>query len=223
MFGLYGGLVAWRYDFFGRYVVEIEEQGIPPLVLCPAPGWLLVCRGESIADRRGVLPRGDAGGLAQEAELEVRRRARDFLGKPLDVVYSGADAACLTSARILGGGDYVAVHADARLNDLDYGIWSGRPTDEMERIGQGSLWERWRSNPVGLTCPKGESFHHLWERCAEFLMEAGRVCEGMPGYVMVVAPAWPIAVLACLLEQRPPSEVGELMPKRLDVMAYSRT
>ncbi len=57
------------------------------------------------------------------------------------------------------------------------------------------------------TCPKGESFHHLWERCAEF--RAGwRGVRGCRGGRDGGCAGLLIAVLACLLEQRPGVRLG---------------
>jgi hypothetical protein len=123
---LYGGAESNSFLIFWRFVVVNEEQESQQLVLCPAPGWLLVCRGESVLQRRGILPGELPEGLAEGAETEVRQRARDFLGIPVEVIYCGEEPVCRESARILAGGEFIPVHTDARINDVDYGIWSGR-------------------------------------------------------------------------------------------------
>lgn len=81
---------------------------------------------------------------------------------PVTVVASPRRRARETAAAI-GQSSGVAVHVDERLDDVDYGQWTGRTHQEAE-AGWSDLYASFRNDPGAVRFPDGESVRDLVDR-----------------------------------------------------------
>ena len=88
----------------------------------------------------------------------------------------------------------VPLTVDPRLQELDFGVWEGRP---WEAISRGDL-DRWAASPLTFAPPGGESGAELLTRVRDF--HAG-LCRDQQDCV-VVSHGGPLKVLSALLAGR---------------------
>lgn len=119
--------------------------------------FILVRHGETTWNKEGryqgqmdtpLSERGLAQGKAVAAALaEVKIDA--FVTTPL----RRAKETCLFCAALHGRQE---VEVDARLSEIDHGIWEGKLASEVRRTN-GALWAAWQTRPATVTMPQGES------------------------------------------------------------------
>jgi alpha-ribazole phosphatase len=133
--------------------------------------------------------------LADEGRAQIRRLVATVEGVP-DAIYSSDRARARDSAAMLASAWSRAVMADARLRELDFGVWEGRTWEELERE-DGARLQQWMRDWVHERPPGGESMVDLRDRVAAWVAE---VRERTPdGQVAVVAHAGSIRALLCHL------------------------
>lgn len=108
------------------------------------------------------LPLNDAG-VAQAARLAPRLAGVAFDG----VFASDLVRARVTAETALPGTE---VRPDARLRELDYGVFEGKAWDDLEGE-EAALAHHWRADPVGRRIPDGESYADLAVRLDAFRAE----------------------------------------------------
>ena len=126
----------------------------------------LIRHGETRSNREGIF----RGRLQVPLSLRGKEQAR-AVGTALKesgilaVVASPLDRA-MSTARIAFPGHEIQV--EPRLNNLDLGAWSGRRKVDIQREHPGD-WERWISDPHGITFPGGEALADVHRRAQHFL------------------------------------------------------
>ena len=91
---------------------------------------------------------------------------------------------CLVPARRLAAALGVALHEDARLQELDFGAWEGRPWSGIPRAES----DPWAEDPHHRAPPGGETFAALAARTARALAEA-------PPGALILCHAGPIRAM----------------------------
>jgi alpha-ribazole phosphatase len=82
--------------------------------------------------------------------------------------------------------------ADPRLLELDFGVWEGKPWDEIPR----TELDRWAADPLTFRAPGGESGEALIARVSDFFAGLSQDC-------VVVSHGGPLRVLSALLRGAP--------------------
>jgi alpha-ribazole phosphatase len=118
----------------------------------------------------------------------------------------------------------VPMHADARLSEIDFGLWEGLPYSEIERRDR-ARFLRWQADWEFLPAPGGESLHQLQDRVEAWYK--GRQSELDGADVLVVSHAGPIRalrahVLGTLFEEELRTDVPYLVPEGLDAGRVAR-
>ena len=125
---------------------------------------------------------------------EMTHCAQRIASRP-DMVQSSPQRRCLQSAWILAAQFGLRVEIVPALDELDYGDWTGRSFDDLQRDPRWSIWntQRGASQPPG-----GESMRALQKRLVDHIdhMRRDPRCDT----VMVVSHAEPIR--AALLHYR---------------------
>jgi alpha-ribazole phosphatase len=153
------------------------------LIRHPAP---LV--GAGICYGRLDLPLHPDGITAIQAIVD---QLADFAGR---TVWSSPARRCLALAEAITNCTSPLPRQDARLLELDFGKWEGKPWDSVPRDGL----DRWAADPLSFAPPGGESGAALIARVRSFyqlLMAEGENC-------VVVSHGGPLKVLAALLQCR---------------------
>lgn len=110
-----------------------------------------------------------------EEQREIAKELRttgDLPGRPLagGVIYTSPLERCRTLAGDLGVALGYPVREDSRLLEFDYGLWEGRPWEEIPREETEPWMENWQTRSP----PGGESLPEMINRVQTF-------CEDLPG------------------------------------------
>jgi probable phosphoglycerate mutase len=111
--------------------------------------------GERIAGRESGLHLNSEGTLqaVQLAERLARRRITKIYSSPLERARETADPI----ARAIG----IGFHTDDDLSEIDYGNWTGKTFEELERLPG---WREYNSKRKAAQIPGGESIGALLQR-----------------------------------------------------------
>jgi broad specificity phosphatase PhoE len=101
------------------------------------------------------------------------------------------------SAAVLAEPWSLAVEAEPRLAEMDFGEWDGRTWDDIEQEDGGRLAE-WMAAWVSVAAPGGESFADVAARVSAWAGELPRAESAL-----VVAHAGSIRALLCTLLELP--------------------
>lgn len=125
---------------------------------------LLVRHGRTAANAGGTLA-GRTPGVALDAT--GRRQARTLGTRlrdvPLTAIVHSPLERCVQTAGLLAAAraEPVALHAEERLTECDYGQWTGGALAELARE---PLWETIQARPSVVTFPGGESMQAMADR-----------------------------------------------------------
>jgi probable phosphoglycerate mutase len=102
--------------------------------------------------------------------LEQAAIVADLLGTlPLAAVYSSPRERAWYTAREIAEPHEIKVTAEDRLDEIDFGEWTGRSFAQLEGD---PAWERWNEERGSARPPGGESMAEATERALSFLAEA---------------------------------------------------
>lgn len=144
------------------------------------PTLILLRHGRSTANTSGVLAGRTPGvsldehGLVQAATLPQR-----LDGLPLALAVSSPLTRCQeTLAPLLAARPGLELHTDDRLNECDYGDWSGR---KLAELGEEPLMQTVQQHPSAAAFPGGESLRAMATRAAEAVREWNAHVESVHG------------------------------------------
>jgi alpha-ribazole phosphatase len=132
-------------------------------------------------------------------DVDVLRRAVAAAGLAQAPVFSSPARRCRALAEDLAGGRPVAL--DARLLELDFGAWEGRPWDNIPR----AALDAWAADVAGFAPPGGESGAALLARVAAFH-------AALPRHSVIVGHGGPLKLLAALLRGAAPDLLAPAQP-----------
>lgn len=84
---------------------------------------------------------------------------------------------------------------DARLQELDFGVWEGRKWDEIDE----QAIEKWQAGFPDSAPPKGEALSAMAARCADWVANL----EQDPRPLIAVTHAGPIRLIRAILRSEP--------------------
>lgn len=126
---------------------------------------LLVRHGRSGANASGTLAGRTPGVMLDEVgEQQVRQLAERLRGLAPARVVSSPLERCMQTAQALGDD----VRVDDRLQECDYGTWTGHPLSDLRRS---ALWKVVQQHPSGATFPSGESMLDMQARAVQAVRE----------------------------------------------------
>ena len=112
--------------------------------------------------------------LATEGRVQAERlRVRSARLEPVDVVLSSPSTRASETAAIAFPGRQLL--DDARLRELDFGVFEGRTLAQNEAH---PAWSWWAADPFGRPAPRGESYRALQARAIALLDEAAGRWQG---------------------------------------------
>jgi broad specificity phosphatase PhoE len=135
--------------------------------------WLYLARhGETawnVAGRwmgQGITPLNDAG-LRQAEAL-----AAHLAGLGLDALYSSDLIRTMQTARIVAEATGLEIQPDARLREIDLGMWQGYTREEIEAY-DGERFAAWWADRLHMSAPDGECSLDVVARVEDALNEIG--------------------------------------------------
>jgi ribonuclease H / adenosylcobalamin/alpha-ribazole phosphatase len=138
---------------------------------------LLVRHGETTLNLHGQF-RGRADPpLTVHGAAQARAVAQALKPwRPASVLASPRLRATQTASEI-GVANSCSVDIDARLDDIDYGQWTGLPRSEVASRWQ-EEFRRWMVAPEGLQLPGGEEVAHVAERVTSAVLDIAALRAG---------------------------------------------
>lgn len=161
--------------------------------------WNLEGRWQGQAD-----PSLNAFGRAQ-----AQRAALELSDADLDHLYSSDLRRALETADIIGAELGLAVHADARLREIDLGRWQGMLSTDIKARYPDEFWS-WHTSPLTSRPPDGEDLHTLAARVLEAISELAHRHTGQR--IGIVAHELPIAVALAHVRNVDLAQFRDLIP-----------
>ncbi len=149
-----------------------------------------------------------------------RQQARDAADRltaqpPAQAIVSSDLPRALETARIIGEALRLPVTSDPRLRERDLGLWTGCISAEVD-AEFADLIEAWRLDPLGVGPPGGETGRQIARRMAAALDDLAAQSPG--GRVVVVTHGGVLAVLRCMAESLPPTQLRFMRPGNAEII-----
>jgi alpha-ribazole phosphatase len=127
--------------------------------------------------------------------------AERLAGERIDEIHTSDLRRAWETARAAADARRLPLRFDARLRELNFGIWQGLTYDEMRHAHPEAL-AAWEADPLRVAPPGGETLAQLAARISAFL---GGLTKAAPDRtVLVVAHKGSLQVLLCLALGLPP-------------------
>ena len=154
---------------------------------------ILLCRhGQTDWNREGRWQGRTDIPLNDRGREQARELAETLREQPVAAIYSSTlDRAYQTALAIARIHD-LRVHRDPRLDEIDQGAWEGMRRDDIV-VSHPKELERWKSYPIDLRLPGGETLEEVRERVRAALDDIILLHEGRT--ICIVAHSVSMAVI----------------------------
>ena len=139
--------------------------------------------------------------LAASAESAAAELHATLAGTRVSVLWSSPSSRCANVAKVLAQTRGVELRIDARLFEIDFGDWEGRPWSDIER-DDGVTYSRWMNEWKHTSPPNGETIAVLTARVEAWLTDL-RASAAPADYIaspVIVAHAGVIRALWVLVD-----------------------
>ncbi len=142
---------------------------------------------------QGLAPLNPAG-LRQAARVAAR-----LAGEGLTALYSSDSTRAWQTAQVIAAATGLPINPDARLREIDVGLWQGHSTDEIIAL-DGARFTAREADALNVRCPEGENLAEVVARVEEALNAISAAHPG--GRVALVTHGGPIAAIRYLVRWR---------------------
>ncbi len=127
---------------------------------------MIIRHAESVANQKGLLAgRIDPTPLTATGRAQAKALNGVIKDFEPDRVISSPLLRCRQTAEWAG---IAELQLDERIQEMDYGSWSGR---KLDRLSKQSQWSKIQKNPEGFQFPEGESFLSALMRIRDFMSD----------------------------------------------------
>lgn len=127
---------------------------------------MIIRHAESVANEKGLLAgRIDPTPLTATGRAQAKALNGVIKDFEPDRVISSPLLRCRQTAEWAG---IAELQLDERIQEMDYGSWSGRKLDRLSKQAQ---WSKIQKNPEGFQFPEGESFISALMRIRDFMSD----------------------------------------------------
>ncbi len=185
---------------------------------------ILYCirHGESTYNAEGRIQGQSDVPLSARGRLQGQAAARAMVGLGVEAVFASPLQRALHTAEMVAAELGLEVQTDARLKEVDCGLFQDRMREEILRDYEGMI-EQWRSGQPDFAFPEGESRQGLIRRGREVLRE---ICKSGHQTVAVVSHGGLLlAGMKSLLGVRstePPLSLGNTSISKLEINSGGR-
>ncbi|HEV3234300.1 MAG TPA: MSMEG_4193 family putative phosphomutase [Candidatus Dormibacteraeota bacterium] len=133
---------------------------------------LLIRHGTTGLTAKQLVGRTPGVHLSEAGKAQAERLVGRLVGVPIDHLYSSPLERARETAVPLARGRGLKIQTDARLNECDYGQWTGQ---EFKALRKTDLWKRVQQRPADARFPGGEALREVQARivgCIDELAEA---------------------------------------------------
>jgi len=146
--------------------------------------------------------------LNEQGQQQAEEVAQKLSTVTLAAIYSSDLQRARQTAEVLGDRIGLPVRLEPRLREIDMGSWAGQLVSTV-RATESALFSRWRSAPVGVRPPGGETVDELAARLAEALDDISRAHP--QAAVAVFTHGAAIAAVHCRVHGLPLDHIWELL------------
>jgi broad specificity phosphatase PhoE len=169
-----------------------EAASLDSHLFPPTTRLLLVRHGETAWNRAGRYQGSADVPLNAAGERQAQVLATQLRSEPIAAVYSSGLRRALATAAPIAAAHGLAVVRDARLNEINQGLWEGlRLVDIVARWAK--LHARWEREPLAVRPPGGETIDEVRARVLAAVDEITARCAGRT--VCIVAHKVSLAVI----------------------------
>ena len=129
---------------------------------------ILVRHGLSEANKAHKFGKPDTP-LAPEGHEQAEAMAKRLAGLEIDAIYSSDMRRAIDTAKPLAKRLGKEIIIDKRLGEVSFGIWEGKPNDELAKITGKNSWELLDSYDYDFNQWDGENAKEVEERVRSFL------------------------------------------------------
>ena len=186
---------------------------------------VILCRhGETDWNRLGRYQGKTDVPLNARGREQARALARALRDEPIAAVYSSTLDRAYETAREIARLHGVEVVRDARLDEINQGLWEGLRRDEIV-LTHREIHERWLESPLDLRLPEGETLEEVRARVRQALDDILLLHAGQT--VCIVAHSVSMAVVKHELQGLSLHDALRTLPQnasweRIDVDEASR-
>jgi alpha-ribazole phosphatase len=138
---------------------------------------------------------------AASFDIEKEEIVRKLLSEDFQAVYSSPLTRCRKLAEAVSKG--IPVIYDARLMELNFGIWEGHNWEEINKTDEANLWfNDWMNR----SCPEGESYRQLINRVQDYLQHIIHINKN----VLIITHGGVIRVLISQLSDIEPQKAFDM-------------
>jgi broad specificity phosphatase PhoE len=145
---------------------------------------------EHVLQHEVLLGRSDGAPVSVNGERQLTDLLARFRNQQIDAVYSSPRQRARATAQAIRPAQALPVQICDDLDELDYGVWSGRRFDELARDPH---WQRWNEARSSTCPPGGESMALLQERMLRYVRDTASAHSGE--VLICVTHAEPIRAL----------------------------
>jgi broad specificity phosphatase PhoE len=172
---------------------------------------IILCRhGETDWNRSGRYQGSTDVPLNETGRRQARELAEELRHEPIEAVYSSTLARAYDTARVIACVRGVSVTRDARLDEINQGVWEGLRRDEIV-VAHRELHERWTTYPLDLRLPGGETLEEVRDRVSAALRDI--VLRHPDGTVCIVAHSVSMAMVKHVVEGLSLADSLRTLPK----------
>lgn len=137
---------------------------------------ILLIRHAAHAHLGHTLSGRTAGGpLTQEGTVQARDMAARLASEPIAEVHTSPVLRARETANCVSAGRPGEPIVAPALDEVDFGLWSGRRFAELDGD---PLWHRWNNNRAEARAPEGETMQQVQQRSSDYLATVARRAAG---------------------------------------------
>lgn len=160
--------------------------------------FILIRHGETLWNRQRRYQGHSNVGLSLQGKKAVRGLSAKLKKFKDAVLYASPLRRAKQSAAILSKSLSLKPVFDARLKEIDFGVWEGKTADELLKTNK--AYQDWVQGRRRFPCP-GEPLTVFRRRVIHFLRECIKQHAGKN--ILIVAHGGPIKIMASALKQKP--------------------
>lgn len=169
--------------------------------------YFLLRHGEATHNIRGMISsgngeNGDAPRLTERGRKEIEAVAEELSSDGIDLIYSSPYKRTMETSTIVAERLGLEVNKDARLRELDTGIFDGKTEEEFDEYFKDDE-ERLEKAPDG-----GENINDVRARAEDFINDMDKAHSGKN--ILVVSHGDVLWMLEAVLEMRKGNEMFQL-------------
>ena len=155
--------------------------------------------------------------LTSAAEESLRTLADTINRYQPDCLYSSGNESSGPTAQLLAQLCKLKPKTLTDLHEVDCGLWQGLRIGEIKKR-YGRAYRQWRSDPVSVRPPQGESLEEATQRVQKSLLNLNK--KNPDKTIIVVAALMVTALIECIMTQAPLQKFWQFVEHQENIRIY---